>query len=95
MKIFIASNFVVPGLGDKESVEFSAPRVTLGDLFERLTEMASGRVDYLGPETGQLNTEDYQVEINGRPFEGLREGLGYLLQDGDRVSIYIMPIGGG
>jgi len=95
MKVFITSNFVIPGLGDKESVEFSASRVTLGELFERLTEVASGQVDYLEPETGQLNTEDYQVEINGWPFEGLKEGLDYLLQDGDRVSIYIMPIGGG
>ncbi|MBW2063462.1 MAG: MoaD/ThiS family protein [Deltaproteobacteria bacterium] len=95
MKVFIKSNFVVPGLGDKESIEFSAPQVTLGDLFEKLAEMAPGQVDYLEPGTGQLNTEDYQIEINGRPFEGLKEGLDYPLQDGDEVSIRIMPIGGG
>lgn len=95
MKVFIQSNFVVPGLEDRESIELPRPEATLRELFETLTGMASGPVDYLEPETGELNTEDYQVEVNGRPFEGLKEGLDYLLQEGDRVSIYIMPIGGG
>jgi len=95
MRIFIKSNFEIPDLGEEESIEYSGSQITLRALLEKLSGSAPSLLVQMEPGTPGLNTQDYQVEINGRPFEGLKEGLDYLLRDGDSISIYIVPIGGG
>ncbi len=94
MKIYIKSNFVVPGLGGGEIVDLSSP-TTLRQFFERLSMMSPARTEYLRPNAKTLDPDDWEVNINNIPYQDCKEGLETPLKNGDTVTIKIKALGGG
>jgi hypothetical protein len=95
MKIFIESNFVVPGLEDKEGFEINQAEITLREFLEKLSTMSPNRVEYVEPGAQALDPLDWEVEINGIPYQDYEEGLEHPIKDGDGVTIRIVALGGG
>ena len=95
MKILIESNFVVPGLEDKEDLEIDQPEITLREFLEKLSSLSPRRIEYVEPGAQDLNPYDWEVEINGLPYQDYGARLDHLIKDGDRVTIRIVALGGG
>jgi hypothetical protein len=95
MKIFIESNFVIEGLGVVVTLDFDQSEMTMREFIDKLSQLTAHRYELIDPESHQINTEDWRIEINGRPFQVFGEGLDVFLKDGDTVGIMILPIGGG
>ena len=95
MKIFIKSNFVLPGLEKADSVDFDESEMTMRKFFEKLSRMTANRFEFLEKDSLQINQEDWGIEINGVPCQIFHAGLDHILRDGDTVGIMMMPIGGG
>jgi molybdopterin converting factor small subunit len=95
MKIFIDSNFVVPGLEDKEGLEIDQPEITLREFLEKLSSMSSDRIEYVEPGAHALDPSDWEVEINDLPYQDYKAGLEHPIKDGDTVTIRIVALGGG
>jgi hypothetical protein len=95
MKIFIESNFLVPGLEDRDGLEIDQPEITLRRFLERLSSLSPDRVEYVEPGTQTLDPFDWEVEINGLPYQDYEGGLEHPLKDGDSVTIRIVALGGG
>jgi len=95
MKIYIKSNFVVPGLDDREIVDLNCSHMTLREFLEQLSEMAPNRIEYVQPDAEILDPVDWEVDINEIPYQNCEYGLETLLRDGDTVTIRILALGGG
>jgi len=95
MKIFIKSNFILPGLEKAESVDFDEAEMTMREFFEKLSNMTNDRIEFIETDWLQINPEDWEIEINGMAYHQYEKGLEHILKDGDTVGIKIMPIGGG
>jgi len=95
MKIYIKSNFVVPGVKEKDSVSFDLSSMSLGQFLEELARMSPTPIEYVRPSAKTLNPDDWEVDINNVPYQQHPEGLGTHLKDGDTVTIKILAFGGG
>ena len=96
MKIHVKSNFVVPGLEDREDVELDRTEVTLRQLLEELQRLAApSPIEYVRPGARALDPDDWEVEINGLPYQKCDRELETPLKEGDTVIIKIMALGGG
>jgi len=58
MKIYIKSNFVVPGLEGKESLELNVPEISLRDFLEKLSTMSPERLEYVRPGAKEIDRLD-------------------------------------
>ena len=96
MKINVKSNFVVPGLEDRDYVEIDRPEITLRQLLEELQRLAApAPIEYVRPGARALDPDDWEVDINGLPYQKCEGDLETLLKEGDTVHIRIMALGGG
>jgi hypothetical protein len=95
VRIYIKSNFVVPGLEDRESVDIDRSSMTLRQFLEELSTMASTPIEYVRAGAKKLNPDDWEIDINDVPCDEYREGLETLLKDGDTVTLKIVVFGGG
>ena len=95
MKIYIKSNFFVPGLEHADSVEIDRPKITLQDFLEELTRRAPTPIEYVRQGAETLDPDDWEVAINDIPYEQCPDGLRTVLKDGDTVTITIVAFGGG
>jgi len=95
MKIIIKSNFVIPGLEDKENLELGQSKITLRAFLEKLGERAPDPMAYVEPGADRLDPDDWEVDINELPYQDFENGLETVLKDGDRVTIRILAQGGG
>jgi len=95
LKIWIKSNFVVPGLNEKDFVNPVSSSINLRQFLIELSRLSPTRIEYVRPGAAALNPDDWEVEINGIPYQKIREGLDTPLKDGDMVTINIMAFGGG
>lgn len=96
MKITIKSNFVVPGVEEKEYVEFGRPQMTLREMLEELGRLALPTpIEYVRPGARVLDPDDWEVDINDLPYQKCDKALDTPLKDGDRVFIRILSLGGG
>jgi hypothetical protein len=95
MKIHIKSNFIVPGLKEKDSVDLCPSPMNLRLFLQKLSGMSPTRIEYIRPGARALDPDDWEIEINGIPYQQNRDGLETLLQDGDTVTIKILAFGGG
>lgn len=95
MKLYIKSNFIVPGLKDEESIELDCSGITLRGFLDELSARAPIRIEYMRPGAKTLDPAEWEVEINGVPYQRFSDGLETLLKDGDTVTIKIMVLGGG
>lgn len=95
MKIHIKSNFVVPGLEDKESVNINGHEIRVRAFLEKLSTMSPQGLKYVEPGADRLDADYWEIDINDIPYQNHEKGLEHLLKDGDTVTIKIMALGGG
>ena len=96
MKINIKSNFVVPGVEDRDHVDVDRVEMTLRELLEELQRLASPMpIEYVRPGARVLDPDDWEVDINDIPYQKSDQELETPLRDGDTVNIRIMALGGG
>jgi len=96
VKIHVKSNFVVPGLEDREYVEVDRAEMSLRQLLEELQRLAApSPIEYVRPGARALDPDDWEVDINGLPYQKRDRELETSLNEGDTVSIRIMALGGG
>jgi molybdopterin converting factor small subunit len=95
MKIYVKSNFVVPGLDNGESVDLDQSQLTLREFLKELSERAPTRVEYVRPGTQTIDPDEWEIRINDIPYHQCGRGLETSLKDGDTVTIIIIPLGGG
>jgi hypothetical protein len=95
MKIYIKSNFVVPGLVNGEFLDLDQSQLTLREFLQELSEGAPTRVEYVAPGANALDPDEWEVDINDIPYQRCSNGLETLLKDGDTVTIRILALGGG
>jgi len=95
MRIDVRSNFILPGLEGKESIELECSQITLRGFLEELSRRAPIRIEYVRPGVGAIDPDEWEVEVNGVPYERDGAGLEAFLRDGDTVTIRILALGGG
>jgi hypothetical protein len=95
MKIVIKSNFVIPGLEDKEWVDIDRPQMTLREFLGELSARSPDPLHYVEPGADRIDPDDWGVYINDCPYQDVKEGLERPLKDGDVVTINIQAQGGG
>ena len=95
MKIFIKSNFVVPGLEQKEWVEIEHSEMTLRGFLEELAKLSPDPLVYVEPGADRLDPDDWEVDINDVPYQEFDEGLEKAVKDGDVLTIKVLAQGGG
>jgi len=96
VRINIKSNFVVPGLEDREYIDISRTEITLRQLLEELQRIAGASpIEYVRPGARALDPDDWEVDINGTAYQKYERELETPVKDGDMVSIRIMSLGGG
>jgi hypothetical protein len=93
MRIRIESNFFIPGFKGKELE--ARDGTTLRQLLRMLADFSEGRIDFFRRGSDELDTADWEVEVNGAPCHECRAQLETLLADGDLVAVRINIIGGG
>lgn len=93
MIIHIKSNFVIPGLEERESIEFNRSEIRLREFLEEISRMAPVRIEFI--RNGMIDSEEWEIEINDKPYYTFDGGLDTILKDNDTVTIKIMAIGGG
>jgi hypothetical protein len=95
MRIDLRSNFVLPGLEGEESIELDCSQITLREFLGELSRRAPIRIEYVRPGARTLDPDEWEVEVNGVPYQSYEGGLEALLGDGDTVTIRILALGGG
>ena len=95
VKIYIKSNFFVPGLEHEESIDLDRSRMTLREFLEELSMRAPKPIEYVRPGAEVLDPDDWEVDINDIPYQNCHDGLETYLNNGDAVTIRIMAFGGG
>lgn len=93
MKIYIQSNFVIPGLEERDSLEFDRSEISLKEFLIELSRLAPVKIEYL--RDGKVDPDEWEIEVNNKPYYNCDGGLDTLLRDNDTVIIKIMAIGGG
>lgn len=93
MIIHIKSNFVIPGLEERENIEFNRSEIRLREFLEEISRMAPVRIEFI--RNGMIDSEEWEIEINDKPYYTFDGGLDTILKDNDTVTIKIMAIGGG
>ena len=95
MKIYVKSNFVVPGLVNGEFLDLDQSQLTMGEFLKELSRRAPTRVEYVRPGTQTIDPDEWEIRINDIPYQQWSDGLETSLEDGDTVTIIIIPLGGG
>ncbi len=100
MRVNIKSNFFVPGLetqegGDSEGLDLDRSKITLKEFLEELSARTPDRIEYVQPGTDTLDPAEWEVKINGIPYQNFSDGLETFLRDGDTVTISMRIFGGG
>jgi molybdopterin converting factor small subunit len=95
MKIYVKSNFIVPGLDNGDSVNLDRSPLTIREFLEELSERSPTRVEYIRSGTRTINPDEWEIKINDTPYRQWSAGLETFLKDGDTVTIIIIPLGGG
>jgi hypothetical protein len=95
MRINLRSNFVLPGLEGEESLGLDRSGLTLREFLEELSRRAPIGIEYVRPGARALDPDEWEVEVNGVPYQSCSDGLETILKDGDTVTIRILALGGG
>jgi hypothetical protein len=92
--ITLESNFMLLGDRDIMSIDFDRPSVFLAELLDELSRRSTNTTQFFLPGKDSL-LEGWEIEVNGRAFADLTDGLSTALRDGDRVAITLVLLGGG
>jgi len=92
--IALESNFMLLGDRDITSIDFDGPSVVLAELLDELSRRSTNTMQFFLTGRDAL-LEGWEIEVNGRAFADLTDGLSTTLRDGDRVAITLVLLGGG
>jgi hypothetical protein len=92
MRIYIVSNFHIPGLRG-ESIEIENGS-TLRQLLENVSKL-SGEFVFFEKGKNILDPDDWEVDVNGIPFDGFQIGADTPLKNNDTVEIRLLMYSGG
>ncbi len=95
MKIYLKSNFVIPGLDSGEFMDLDHSQLTIREFLEELSERSPTRVEYVQSGAQTINPDEWEIKINDIPYPQWNAGLETPLKDGDTVTIILIPLGGG
>jgi len=95
MRIYVKSNFIVPGLDSGEFADLDHSQLTIREFLEVLSERSPTRVEYVQSGAQTINPDEWDIRINDIPYPQWSAGLETPLKDGDTVTIIIIPLGGG
>ncbi len=95
MKIYVKSNFIVPGLVNGEFIDLDRSQLTIEAFLKELAERSPTRVEYVQSQTQTIDPDEWEIRINDIPYPQWSAGLETPLNDGDTVTIIIIPLGGG
>ena len=95
MKIYVKSNFIIPGLDHGEFVNLNQSQLTIQEFLEEISERLPTRVEFIQPGTQTINPDEWEIRINDIPSPQWSAGLETPLKEGDTVTITIIPLGGG
>jgi hypothetical protein len=95
MKIFLKSNFVIPGLEQRDWIEIDSPEMTLREFLEELARLSPDPFVYVEPGADRLDPDDWEVDINDTPYQDFHKGLEKEIRDGDVLTIRVLAQGGG
>ncbi len=87
VRVMLETNFNIMGVFNREQVELQLPDVTLRVLLKDLSRRWERSYDFIDPETGELDPEEYEVLINGTAYKFLPDGLETRLKDEDSITI--------
>lgn len=93
MRIRIESNFFIVGFEGKELE--ASEGTTLRQLLGKLAGFAEGRIEFFRRGSDELDTDDWEVHVNGIPYHKCRAQLETLLADSDLVEVRMNMMGGG
>jgi len=94
MRIILGSNFILLGSEDIDCMVFESQGVTLKDLLATISDRSTNSVEFLNRD-GSGPAIDVEIEINVRSLALCSGSVNAVLKDGDKVSIRLMPTGGG
>ena len=80
MTITLESNFMLLGDRDIATIDFDRPFVTLAELLDELSRRSTNTMQFFLPGTDSL-LEGWEIEVNGRTFADLTDGLAAALGD--------------
>jgi len=93
IRVRIESNFIIHGLeGESLVVEETS---SVRQLLETISRLSEERYVFFAPGQDTLDPDDWEVDVNGRPYNGNRTESELPLRDGDAVSIRLMMYAGG
>jgi len=70
-------------------------RATLRQVLDEITRIADGRIEFFRPGSERLDTEDWEVDVNGVPHHACEGQLETPVSDGDVIAVRLLVIGGG
>ena len=94
MTIKLESNFMLLGDRDITSIDFDRPNVTVAELLNELSGRSTNTMQFFLPGSESL-LEGWELQVNGRAFADLTDGLAFVLREGDCVTITLVLLGGG
>lgn len=93
MKVRLDTNFEIPGMhGNELEIKDDA---TIRDVLGEITRIANGRIEFYRHGSNNLETEDWEVEVNGVPHYACDHQLETPVLDGNLITLRLVVIGGG
>jgi sulfur carrier protein ThiS len=90
-RIALQTSFALPGSGS-DTMTLPEGVETVADLLGHMGDHI--HFTFLDFETGSLE-EDLEIILNGKEIWFYPSALNTPLQDGDKVEVYLLPLGGG
>jgi hypothetical protein len=92
MHILLKSNFDVSGMLGAGIVELPEG-ASVRSLLDLLAEQC--RLELIDPGSGQVNSSDFTILLNGKEHLFWPKGLSTPLRDADEIHLLVMPLTGG
>ena len=92
MQIVLSSNFDITGMLGRDTVELQQG-ASVRSLFEMLRQQC--QLNLIDPQSGEINSSDFTVLLNGKEHPFWPRGLATPLRDADEVRVLVIPLAGG
>lgn len=93
MRVKIESNFFINGV-DGESIEID-DTISVKEFLDTISRLSGGRYIFFEKGQTKLDPDDWEVDVNGKPYNGNGTESERLLEDGDTVCIRLLMYSGG
>ena len=93
MRIILKSNMKLGGPFTSGALELGSEEIMLRGILDELSKSCG--LEFVDPNRGEVNHEDYAVYVNGREYWLLPSRLDTKLHNEDEVKIDIVILGGG